>query len=93
MKPSLRGGDFVVGNRIPVLLRRLTTGKVYVLDFPLKNNYLAIKRLHREENGKYYFIGDNLQNSIDSRHFGALHISSVKAEIIGKVRGFRIERI
>ena len=46
-----------------------------------KNNKFYIKRVKKIENGKYFVLGDNEKESIDSRKFGWID----KKDIIGKV--------
>ena len=46
-----------------------------------KNGKELIKRIEKIENDKVFVVGDNTDESTDSRHFGAVNID----QIVGKV--------
>ena len=45
-----------------------------------------IKRVNRMEEDKVYVLGDNPEESTDSRHYGWLPLSSILAVVIGGSR-------
>ena len=67
---------------------RLERGTVYVNDEPLEEPYISIEHATTQtlpertvEPGTYYVLGDNRQQSDDSRHWGAVPAEN----IVGKV--------
>ena len=74
MFPFLNPGDTVVVSKF---------GKIKIKDVVVfKINKLKyIKRIEENKNKKYFVIGDNKKESIDSRKFGWIE----KKDIIGKV--------
>ena len=52
-----------------------------IIVFQLPNEKPFIKRVTAIENNEYYVLGDNTNNSKDSRHYGLIH----KDDVIGKV--------
>ncbi len=80
MEPTLKEGDNVLVNRLFYFFRKPKIDDIIVLKYP-KNNMYLIKRVKKVDNNKYFVLGDNLKESIDSRDFGWIS----KKEIIGKV--------
>lgn len=74
MTPTLNPGDLV-------LVFRFIHGRRGDIVVFRRNHILMIKRVSRVERGKYYLLGDNPRNSLDSRRFGVVS----KKEIVGVV--------
>lgn len=73
MMPTLRPGDIVLAQR-----RRAKANDVIIFSRAGKE---VIKRIRSIEDGKYYVVGDNLQHSTDSRHYGFIN----KSDILGNI--------
>lgn len=73
MRPALVPGDIVVFWKRSPRIGGIVLGRRGGLDI--------IKRVERIENGKYYLVGDNRQESNDSRHYGFVS----KSDILGTI--------
>lgn len=74
MSPFLKSGDIVLVSKFG----KVKPGDVVV--FKIKNA-VYVKRIEKKKENKYFLIGDNKKESIDSRKFGWID----KKDIIGKV--------
>lgn len=78
MSPKIRENDEVLVSSIPFLFLNPKVGDIVAFK---KGNKVFIKRIKKVKEDKYYLIGDNEKDSLDSRNFG----STDKKNIIGKV--------
>lgn len=76
MFPALKPGQNVLVNRFP----KPKVGDIIAIKDP-RNNKILIKRISETKNNKFFVLGDNKNESTDSRHFGWI----TKKDIIGKV--------
>ena len=76
MLPALKPGDRVIA--IPYLGEQLKCGAVVVVTHPGQGQ-LMIKRLSAPCNGGWWVLGDNPASSIDSRHFGPVAATAIRA--------------
>ena len=76
MTPELPAGTLVVAIMWP---RSFKVGDVIVLEH---NGLEKIKRITQINNAQVFIAGDNPSASTDSRHFGWLPISVIKARVI-----------
>ena len=75
MYPTFNAGEaFFISSKYT-----LQEGKVYVFLSPL-NNTPVVKRLHRIRNGDLYFVGDNTNDSLDSKDYGYVSTKAVIGE-------------
>ena len=75
MSPKLTPGQLLLATP---LMRRLRPGQVVIIEHEGKQK---VKRIERISDNHIFVIGDNLNASTDSRHFGWLE----RQEIIAKV--------
>lgn len=73
MRPALASGDIVVARKI--------TPRVNDIVIARRGGTEVIKRVKRIENDRYYIVGDNQQESTDSRHYGFIS----KNDILGTI--------
>jgi nickel-type superoxide dismutase maturation protease len=67
MNPTLRDGEVVLVDRGA----EINVGDIVVARHPLEPGSELLKRVHTiTPDGRYFLIGDNLDDSNDSRHFG-----------------------
>ena len=90
MFPTLTDGEFYLGRRVfrKNLCKR---GEIYVYKPPYsgREERYVIKRLHEiyvDKYGKthYYFLGDNSDDSYDSRYYGYVPSHNIVAHIVKK---------
>ncbi|HEY7588065.1 MAG TPA: nickel-type superoxide dismutase maturation protease [Thermoplasmata archaeon] len=82
MRPTLSPGDYVFVNRWAYLVREPRPGDVVVVRSPEAQKTVLVKRIAQVvDREKVFLIGDNLNRSRDSRHFGPVHRSA----IVGRV--------
>ncbi len=84
MYPAYQEGDRVLIDRYLWRVTGLHTGDVVVFDHPLGRASLDIKRVSGlpAERGTYYLLGDNANNSTDSRKFGSIPTSYIFGRVI-----------
>ncbi len=78
MRPTYRPGDVLLGAR----WARPRVGQVVVA---LVGDRPLIKRVAAIDHALIQLAGDNMNESVDSRHFGAIDRSSIRAVIVGRL--------
>lgn len=93
MFPTLLDGELYLGRRV-FRKTKCKVGEIYVYRPPYDSDEerFVIKRLshiEKDQSGriKYYFLGDNSNDSYDSRYYGLVDSSRVVAHIVAKKRG------
>jgi phage repressor protein C with HTH and peptisase S24 domain len=76
MTPNLAPRQIIVATG---WFHAVRAGQVFVFYHEGKEK---IKRVERVEDGKVFFIGDNLEESSDSRHFGWVRIEDLTAHVV-----------
>lgn len=88
MLPTLHDGDFVLIDKKP---KAYSMGDICVLIPPDDANKIVIKRITKImgldiHNGKsitnFWFLGDNRNNSYDSRDYGWVNIENIEGRVI-----------
>ena len=79
MLPLLKHGDEVLVNEGV----EVGIGDIVVAKHPYRTGIEMVKRIKEiDENGRYFLIGDNSEESTDSRSFGSVSRKLVRARVI-----------
>lgn len=82
MNSTLKDGEVVLVDREA----EIEVGDIVVAKHPSEQNSEIVKRVERiNEYGHYFLIGDNLEDSNDSRHFGAVAREYIKGKVVGRL--------
>ena len=83
MLPLLKDGDGLLIDPDA----EVVPGDIVLAKHPFKKRVMIVKRLAEvDENGNYVLIGDNPEESSDSRTFGALSKKHILGKAIGKLK-------
>ncbi len=82
MNPTLKDGETVLVDRAA----KIEIGDIVIAKHPVEQNSEIVKRVERiNERGDYFLIGDNLEDSNDSRHFGAVTREYIKGKVVARL--------
>lgn len=82
MNPTLKDGEVVLVDRKP---EKIEVGDIVVAKHPIEQTGEIVKRVQRiNERGHYFLIGDNLEDSNDSRAFGAVAREYIKGKVVSR---------
>ncbi|HUC79023.1 MAG TPA: S26 family signal peptidase [Candidatus Saccharimonadales bacterium] len=78
MTPKLKHNDIILVKKT----RKYRTGDIVGLEF---NDKILIKRISRINDSKYYVLGDNQVDSLDSRKFGWIEFNQLVFKFVCKI--------
>ena len=81
MAPTLFSGDIVFYRPLNKKSNSLKKGSIVVASHPRKNKIFLIKRVKEMHNFGIELIGDNHENSTDSRQYGLIHHNLIKGTV------------
>lgn len=82
MHPTLQDGEVVLVDREAATIE---VGDIVVAKHPVEQNSEVIKRVERiTERGHYFLVGDNSEDSNDSRHYGAVTREYIKGKVVAR---------
>lgn len=82
MHPTLKDGEVVLVEREAAI----EVGDIVVAKHPFEQDSEVVKRVERvNERGHYFLVGDNLEESNDSRHFGAVTREYIKGKVVARL--------
>jgi nickel-type superoxide dismutase maturation protease len=82
MNPTLKDGEVVLVDREAAI----EVGDIVVARHPIEQGSEVVKRVDRiDERGHYYLLGDNLDDSTDSRHYGAVTREYIKGKVVASL--------
>ena len=81
MNPTLKDGEVVLVDRAA----KIEVGDIVVARHPIEQRSEIVKRIERiTERGHYFLVGDNTEDSNDSRHFGAVTREYIKGKVVAR---------
>ena len=84
MNPTLKDGEVVLVDRDAMI----EVGDIVVAKHPIEQNSEVVKRIERiNAQGHYFLIGDNPDDSEDSRHYGAVTREYIKGKVVARLGG------
>ena len=82
MNPTLRDGETVLVDRAA----KIEVGDIVVARHPIEQQSEVVKRIERiTDRGHYFLVGDNVEDSNDSRHFGAVTREYIKGKVVARL--------
>ena len=82
MNPTLKDGEVVLVEREAAI----EVGDIVIAKHPFEQDSEVVKRVERvNERGHYFLVGDNLEESNDSRHFGAVTREYIKGKVVARL--------
>jgi nickel-type superoxide dismutase maturation protease len=82
MNPTLEDGEVVLVDREA----KIEVGDIVVAKHPIEQTCEIVKRVERiNERGHYFLVGDNFEDSTDSRHFGAVTREYIKGKVVARL--------
>lgn len=83
MNPTLKDGEIVLVDREAV---NIEIGDIVIAKHPVEQNSEVVKRVARiNERGHYFLVGDNSEDSEDSRHYGAVTREYIKGKVVARM--------
>lgn len=81
MYPTLSDCEVVLVDRNA----HISVGDIVVAKHPIEQDTELVKRVESiNKDGNYFLVGDNLENSNDSRHFGAIARDYIKGKAVAR---------
>lgn len=83
MNPTLRDGEVVLVDRAA---EKIEVGDIVLAKHPVEQTSEIVKRVERiNERGHYFLVGDNSEDSNDSRAFGAVTREYIRGKVVSRL--------
>ena len=84
MLPLLQPGDQILFAPHAYKKSKPQVEDIIVALHPLQSNLTIIKRIKQSQCDRYFIVGDNLQSSTDSRHWGMIGFANIMGRVTSK---------
>jgi len=81
MEPQIEDGQSVLVSSISYLFKTPKINDIVAFK-DIRNTQVLIKRITKIKNGKYFVLGDNKRDSLDSRKLGFISKDKIIGEVI-----------
>lgn len=82
MNPTIADGEVVLVDKNATDYK---VGDIVLAQHPLQLDLQIVKRIQSiNDKGHYFLIGDNPEDSEDSRHYGAVTLEYIKGKVIAR---------
>jgi len=81
MEPILRDGEQVIATNLPLFFRMLKINDIIVFK---KYGKFFVKKISKITKDQYFVIGENKNDSLDSRKFGLVSFKDILGKVIFK---------
>lgn len=83
MEPTLADNEIVLVGKVV----KPKPGDIVLVDHPYKKSIRVLKRIVRvDDSGRFELLGDNPQESTDSRTFGSVPIEYIKGKAVCRLK-------
>lgn len=82
MSPTFQENDHVLVSNLPLVWSAPKVGDIVVFE---KEDKMYVKRIGEIKSKKFFLVGDNPVDSLDSRKFGLINSSKIKGKVIAKI--------
>lgn len=83
MSPTLKDGEVVLVDRE---FERIEVGDIVLAKHPVERETEVVKRVSNiSERGHYFLLGDNPNDSQDSRDYGAVTREYIKGKVVARI--------
>ena len=79
MQPAISHGQKVLVSSLPYIFSKPKVNDIVALKF---DNKIFVKRIHSVSEDKYYLLGDNKEDSLDSRNLGPIDRKNILAKVV-----------
>jgi len=85
MAPTLDDGDWILVEDDYYQYSEPIIGEVVLVEHPEKIGFIMVKRIAAQQGEGFVVLGDNPTQSTDSRQFGLLNRSQLKARVCSRL--------